>query len=447
VATTRLELVAGTANKFWEIDLSAKSVVVRWGRIGTKGQTKKSSFKSEQLASSARDKLLAEKKQKGYRDPTKIVAQPTWSREPVLEAAIRADREDTGAIDVYADWLQVHGSPLGELITLQRALATRKDVRKQRRAAAIVATLGLPDPKLATIGWHWGLWDKLRLENTIDWMDASFDALELARHAFGHPACAALRELRIGILRWDYNHDDVPDVIALAGKQPWAADLESLVLGDVRSDIDMAHHVIGVVGKAIAKAFPKLRRLVLHSSEQTWRRAKTFGFAGLVLPELESLTIETCSLSKTRLRELLAAELPKLTELVVWVGSKETGANVTVRDLAPILDGKAFPRVTTLGICNFEQEDALARTIHAAPVARKLVALDLSKSTLDNTVAAELASHAASFPKLERLNVEENFLTHRGIRSLADAFGTRVRLLSGAQREDDDGHRYVAVAE
>lgn len=446
MANTRLELVAGTSNKFWEIDLGAKSFAVRWGRIGTKGQLKRFSFQAAHLAQRAHDKLVADKKQKGYRDPAKVVALPTWPREPALEAAIRADREDTGGYEVYADWLQANGSPLGELIALQCALTKRKDARKLRRAASIVATLGLPDRKLATITWRLGLWDTLRLENAIDWMDNSFDARELARHAFGHPACVALRELRIGVLRWDNNHDDVPHVLAEAGKQPWAADLESLVLGDVKSDIDMEHHVIGVVGKAIAKAFPKLRRLVLRSSEQTWRRTKTFGFAGLDLPELESLAIETCSLMKVRLRELLAAELPKLTKLIVWVGSKEH-ANVTLRDFAPILAGKAFPRVTRLGICNFEQEDALARMIHTTPAARKLVELDLSKGTLDNAVAAELASHASSFPKLERLNVEENFLTYPGIRSLADAFGTRVRLLSGAQREDDDGNRFVAVGE
>src|ERR1700685_2226742 len=110
----RLELVSGTSSKFWEIDLADRSFTARWGRIGTDGQAKQQKFKTAAEAKRAHDKLVAEKLAKGYRD-AKAAAIPTSPRNAALEAAIRADRDDPGPTVVYADWLQAHGSAVGEL--------------------------------------------------------------------------------------------------------------------------------------------------------------------------------------------------------------------------------------------------------------------------------------------------------------------------------------------
>ena len=42
----RFEFSEGSSNKFWEIDLSGASFRVRWGRIGTEGQTQTKDFTS-----------------------------------------------------------------------------------------------------------------------------------------------------------------------------------------------------------------------------------------------------------------------------------------------------------------------------------------------------------------------------------------------------------------
>lgn len=373
-------------------------------------------------------------------------------REPALEAAVRADRTDPAAYDVYADWLEAHGNALGELIGLQRALATKKDPAKTKRAAALVRAHKLPIPKLMSVVWKWGFWDGLRLENNEDWMDDNFDALELAKFAFSHTACSALRELRIGILRWEHNATDVPVVLAEAKRHAWAGDLESLVLGDVGRDIDMAHHVVGRVGAAISAAFPKLRHLKIHSSEQTWDGdKKTFGLAGLDLPLLEKLVIETISFSKQRAKELLAANLPKLTELELWIGTPDYEGDAKLSSLVPLLAGTAFPNLTKLGICNAEFEGKLAREIHESPLARQLTELNLSKGTIEDADALLLASNARFFPKLGVLDVSDNYLTRDGINALKQGF-KHVELRIKNQRadeldEDDDGDRYVAVSE
>jgi len=62
----RLELVSDTSKKFWEVSTSGPSITVRFGRIGTAGQTQTRSMESEAKATQEADRLLAEKLKKGY---------------------------------------------------------------------------------------------------------------------------------------------------------------------------------------------------------------------------------------------------------------------------------------------------------------------------------------------------------------------------------------------
>ena len=60
------ELVSGTSSKFWEITLQGSSFIVRFGRIGTAGQTQSKSFPDGVKAGREMEKLIAEKVKKGY---------------------------------------------------------------------------------------------------------------------------------------------------------------------------------------------------------------------------------------------------------------------------------------------------------------------------------------------------------------------------------------------
>lgn len=62
----RFELVEGKSSKFWEIELSGDSFEVRWGRIGTNGQSQTKSFPTAAKAQAEHDKLVTEKVKKGY---------------------------------------------------------------------------------------------------------------------------------------------------------------------------------------------------------------------------------------------------------------------------------------------------------------------------------------------------------------------------------------------
>ncbi|HBP20860.1 MAG TPA: molybdenum metabolism regulator, partial [Planctomycetes bacterium] len=54
------------SSKFWEITLADDSHTVRYGRVGTKGQSKTKDFKSAAAAQAAAQKLIGQKTGKGY---------------------------------------------------------------------------------------------------------------------------------------------------------------------------------------------------------------------------------------------------------------------------------------------------------------------------------------------------------------------------------------------
>ncbi len=64
----RFELVEGTSSKFWEVSRDGCSVTVRFGRIGTNGQSKTKDFASEELARRHAEGLIEEKRDKGYHE-------------------------------------------------------------------------------------------------------------------------------------------------------------------------------------------------------------------------------------------------------------------------------------------------------------------------------------------------------------------------------------------
>lgn len=64
----RFEFSDDGSNKFWEIRVEGDSHTVRYGKIGTDGQTKTKEFESAAAAKKDADKLIAEKIKKGYEE-------------------------------------------------------------------------------------------------------------------------------------------------------------------------------------------------------------------------------------------------------------------------------------------------------------------------------------------------------------------------------------------
>jgi predicted DNA-binding WGR domain protein len=66
----RLINAEGETSRFWEAALDGCKLIVRYGRVGTKGQVHVKTFAKETTAQLEKDKLIKEKANKGYK--------PTW---------------------------------------------------------------------------------------------------------------------------------------------------------------------------------------------------------------------------------------------------------------------------------------------------------------------------------------------------------------------------------
>ncbi|MBD8524690.1 DUF4132 domain-containing protein [Pseudomarimonas arenosa] len=111
----RFELVEGTSSKFWEISLEGSSYTVRYGRIGTNGQTLTKTAASDAKAEAEVTKLIKEKTGKGYTEvavaagatlaavtPKPAVSQAKPSK-PATQDPAAADDEPAKAAAASAD--------------------------------------------------------------------------------------------------------------------------------------------------------------------------------------------------------------------------------------------------------------------------------------------------------------------------------------------------------
>src|SRR3954468_1166094 len=94
----RYELIAGTSRKFWQAEVDGKKLTVRWGRIGTDGQSKTKAFASPAAASKEHASLVAEKTKKGYR-----LAKAAAPAKKAAKTKITKEPSDVAGWLVYAD--------------------------------------------------------------------------------------------------------------------------------------------------------------------------------------------------------------------------------------------------------------------------------------------------------------------------------------------------------
>ena len=70
--TRRFEMEEGGSRKFWEVARDGREVTVRYGRIGSAGQSKVKSLADEDEARGHVSGLVEEKVGKGYREVAPI---------------------------------------------------------------------------------------------------------------------------------------------------------------------------------------------------------------------------------------------------------------------------------------------------------------------------------------------------------------------------------------
>lgn len=372
-------------------------------------------------------------------------APPDAPRNPALERVILDNPEDKGGYLVYADWLTQQGDPRGELIVVQSEGKTDREA-ELLAAHPFMRGIGLTDskhfqnasPGIARAEWKWGFWESLHIFNVIDWMDGKFPTKDVLDRLFTNPAALVLQELKAGVIRWEYNAQDIELLIAEAAKAPFAKTLTALRFGEVTGiDIDCAHHPIGNLAGITKEAFPELRELTMWGCE--------IELGDMDLPKLETLEVQTCGLSQSNVTAVANGNLPALSHLELWFGSDDYGNDNTVDSIEPIVQSTKWPKLTHLGLMNCPFADGICERLGTASIVRQLSSLDLSMGTMTDDGARALLQHRQAFAHLKTLDISQSYVT-AGMVAELQSLGPAI--VADDMREDEDpDYRYVVVAE
>ncbi|MBA3531798.1 MAG: STM4015 family protein [Ardenticatenales bacterium] len=280
-------------------------------------------------------------------------------------------------------------------------------------------------------------------------------------------------------LRLEYGTNDTfADIFELLLQAPKADNLEALVIGVWAQDLYGREATSEFVVEALVAArerLPGLQALFIgdityEESEISWieqsnvgplleaypllevfqvRGGNSLGFR-FVEPErpvtherLRELVVQSGGLDKSVLQSICEAHLPNLEHLELWLGTDDYGANSTVEDLAPILEGTRFPKLTYLGLRDSDIADEIAKALATAPILSRVQELDLSMGTMTDEGMLALFD-GLIYTLLQTLDVSENFLSPELVKRLREI---PFNVITTGQKEADDDWRYVSVGE
>jgi hypothetical protein len=229
-------------------------------------------------------------------------------------------------------------------------------------------------------------------------------------------------------------------VEALVAARDRLPNLRAIFFGDITSEENEISWIQQSDMSPLFAAYPQMEHFCA-------RGAQELSLGSLKHERLKSLIIQSGGLGANVVREVAAADLPELEHLELWLGIENYGGDATVADLAPILEGKSFPKLKYLGLRDSEFEDEIARAVATARVVERIRVLDLSMGILtDEGAAALLAS--PTIARLEKLDVHHHYCSEEMTEKLK-SLGIEVDASDRREprRYDDEVYRYVAVSE
>lgn len=420
-SVARYEVADGTSHKFWEITLAGKTFTVRWGKLGSRGQSLVKHFASDAAARREYDKLVKEKRRKGYQlvdgtEEAEVAAPPaagpiaTASRSPELEAAVIEDPNDEGALMVLGDWLQTQGDPRGELISLQHALRQEKDPQKflerkrttdehyKRHEPALLGEL-YPFRHLFKLEWQIGYIRGAKLSlHTAREDDPGL--AELLGHLVSVPAAVALQELALGHAKDQPatgRYQDVLDAMASLGKP---AALRTLVLGEFWPGTREPPQPGSLGTLAPLAGFAQLRRLVLHGGPAR--------FDELVLPELRHFEVRAY-VDNAVYRWLGVDHCPNLEHLALHYAMPA--------GLDRLLHARRFPKLRMLRLLR-GQAELMLDVLADSTLLPQLEMLDLADGDMRDEAATRLVDRWSAFRHLKTFRLGQQSLSYAAVKRL-----------------------------
>lgn len=397
--------------RFWEATGRGRDVESRTGLIGAAGKVSLRSFPSAEHAQRAFVKACDERLGAGF---VELGGQPPPARDERLEAALEATPDDRALLGRYAAWLEERQNPLGRLIAEHLAGRDGAALLKKHGEALLGPLVHFPRDRLArpegersrwkheqrgyAVEWRFGFMRHLELR----WDDDSAEPSAALRAVLSLPTARFLESLRVGPFPGQRSMTAQPalDVLVETGA---ASRLRALYLTNI-ARWDYGDTSTGDFG-AVHAHFTRLETLTLN--------AGTIQLGRCTLPALRELTIQTGALTRRTLRDVLSMVAPRLERLSVWCGRAQNGADTRLADLAALLEGTVFPRLTHLGLMNCEWVGQAVQALSDSKLLPRLSSLDLSMGCLQDADVDAMQAQRARFAHLEHLNLHDNGLSKR----------------------------------
>jgi hypothetical protein len=267
--------------------------------------------------------------------------------------------------------------------------------------------------------------------------DASLKFVDLLARFLEEPELPKLTALSIGLWAPESECGAAVAVDPLLAARDRLQGLRSLFFGDITFE---EQEVSWIEQTDLGPLVSSLAGL----SECFVRGGNNLRLTKLSHPALSRLVIQSGGLSRATIADVLAAQLPVLEELELWLGSDNYGFDAAVADFEALLAGRLFPRLRSLGLCNSIITDEIAAAVSQAPLLDRIQVLDLSGGTLSDAGAAHLLSSTA-IKRLSKLDLHHHYLGEATTKRLT-ALPMEVDVSEG-QDGDDPDDRYCAVSE
>ncbi|SEK57443.1 STM4015 family protein [Streptacidiphilus jiangxiensis] len=277
-----------------------------------------------------------------------------------------------------------------------------------------------------------------------DWDDESEQFEQIWQRFLGAVRTEDVRALVVGAWEEEMFEDTLGPVLqrVVDARDRFPA-LRAFFLADVESEENEISWIQQVDLAPLLTAYPQLAELGARGGHRV--------FTPVDHGALRSLRLESGGLAREVVRGITGSKLPALESLELWLGVEEYGGDTTVADLAPLLDGGAFPALRHLGLQDSELQDEIAAAVATAPVVPSLTSLSLSMGVLTDAGAESLLG-GQSLTHLDRLDLHHHFLSDAMMQRLRDTLepaGVELDLSDRSTPSEWGGeqHRYVAVSE
>ena len=312
IVNRRFEFKSDRAYKFWAVKVKQKSVTVKYGRIGSTGQTREKLFTTNEEAEAHAEREIAKKKKAGYKEVIKNLANrktnaQLWEElephKPFLQSILDAP-DELGNYMVYADWLMEQGDPRGQFILSSLAVEDPQtpmwDQTKHQKLATEIRIanwrewLGELSPFFQNHGYFMGFYRGLISSFQIHSL-----GVPLALSLKNSPHCRMLRGLRINSTQTNQTTIEIDGVRYEADKNYGLQPLFGAELGNLRT-FEFSSQQAG--GDEFGFYVPNRRQTGIP----------TFQFIRS-MSRLQSLTLNT-SFYEQEYQFLFDSEIPNLVE-------------------------------------------------------------------------------------------------------------------------------------